>query len=410
MEKNVRTVLANISYLSILNALNLALPLLLIPYLTTTLGASYFGDYSYVLVIVQNMMMLTAYGFNYSATREISTHREDGEYVSRVFNATIAARLLIAVTLMTVLLVPSYIYYGESGRFFLFVTAMGMVVGDIMIPVWLFQGMERMKYVTIATATARVVFTGLVFVLITKAEEYKYVLALDSVGYLIAGGVSMGLAYKQFGVRIGVPAWVDVVRQLKDGFTIFCSTFFISLYRNVNVLILDFFVPSAAVGVYAAAEKVIKAAQSVVTPISQALFPHFSKRFAEHSLEENRALLWKIAKPLTLLTVVMGLGLVVCGGYLHLVLGEEFVAATGLLYIMTPVLTLGALNYLFGFVGLVNLGRQRAFFHYVTVSGVTSMALLAALAPVIGITAAAVSMTASEGVLLGMCVWRLWRG
>ena len=410
MEKNVRTVLANISYLSILNALNLALPLLLIPYLTTTLGASYFGDYAYVLVIVQNMMMLTAYGFNYSATREISTHREDGAYVSRVFNATVAARLLIAATLMAVLLVPSYIYYGDSGRFFLFVTAMGMVVGDIMIPVWLFQGMERMKYVTVATATARVIFTGLVFVLITRPEEYKYVLALDSVGYMIAGAVSMALACKQFGVRIGVPSWEDVARQLKDGFTIFCSTFFISLYRNVNVLILDFFVPSAAVGVYAAAEKVIKAAQSVVSPISQALFPHFSKRFAEHSLEENRALLWKIAKPLTLLTVVMGLGLVVCGGYLHLVLGEEFVAATGLLYIMTPVLTLGALNYLFGFVGLVNLGRQRAFFHYVTVSGVASMALLVALAPVIGIKAAAVSMTASEGVLLGMCVWRLWRG
>lgn len=404
---NKKTVLANISYLAILNALNIALPLVLIPYLTLTIGASHFGDYAYVLVVVQNMMMLTAYGFNFSATRQVATHRQDAAYINSLFTHIIAAKTLIALCAFALLLAGTPWLFNTPERLFMFLTAMGMVAGDILIPVWLFQGMERMKYVTICTATARIVFTLSVFVAITEAEHYKYVLALDSLGYLLAGLLSLWLAHKLFGIRLLAPTWHGTIYQLRDGFTVFCSTFFINLYRNLNIFILNFFVTPAAVGIYAVAEKIIKAAQSIVTPISQALFPHMSQRFTQHTTAENKALLRKVSLILLALTLAMAACLIVASNYLHYIVGAEFEHAKNLMFLMTPVLVFGALNYLLGFVGLVNLGQQRYFFRSVMASGIISVGFLLALAPLIGATAAAISMTLSELILFCLCAIRI---
>ena len=408
MRKESRsTVLANVSYLSLLNVLNLALPLVMIPYLTLTVGAAHFGEYAYVLAVVQNMMNITAYGFNFSATRQVSMHRNNAELVNRIFNATIGAKAVIALACFALLLAAARWVFDTPALMFLFFTAMGMVLGEVMTPVWLFQGMERMKYVTITTATARIVFTALVFVAIREAEHYRYILLLDSVGYILAGVLSLWLARRQFGIAFRVPSKQAVWHQLADGFTIFCSTFFISLYRNLNIVLLKFFVPSSVVGVYAVAEKVVKAAQSVVTPVSQALFPHMADRFKQHTLRDNLTTLMRIARLLALGTAIMTLMLVLCSGYIHYVVGDDFIPARHLMYIMSPVLVFGALNYLLGFVGLVNLGHKRYFFRAVMASGIASLVVLVVLTPIMGAKGAAIAMTMSEVLLCLICQWRL---
>ena len=154
----------NFFSLSILNGLNVLLPFVTLPYILRIIGTENYGAYSYIYAIAQYVIMFSTYGFNFSATKQISQSRTDSKAVSNIFNSVIAGKSLIA-TVITVLLFlfNRWIFKDQIGTL-MFVFSLGMVLGDIFTPVWLFQGLERMKYMTIVNASSKILFTILIFV------------------------------------------------------------------------------------------------------------------------------------------------------------------------------------------------------------------------------------------------------
>ena len=399
--------LSNFGYLSILNGLNIILPLLTIPYLTNILGAARFGDYAFVLVLVQNIEIITNFGFQFSATKTISRNRDNQEYVAQLTSAVIASRLLIALIIICILLLFSGFIFKNEAQLLLFYTSLGMILGDVFIPVWLFQGLERMKFVTIVNATAKLLFCALVFIVVRQADDYRYVLLLNSCGYMVAGVLSMILVRRQFHIVIPRPQWSLMLTSMRKSVALFLSNIGISLYRNVNVLILNYFVPNSSVGVYALSEKIVKAAQSIVTPLSQALFPNLGYKLKTEGERSFFRFFWRMVGLLAIGLVVLAAMLLWTAPWIAAFMGKDFTDSSGLLALMLPVLFFGCLNYLLGFVGLVNLGQQRYFFYSVFASGTVALAFLFFAVPNWGIQAAAVAMSLSEIILSILCMTRL---
>ena len=171
-------VIRNFAYLSILKGLDIGLPLLIIPYLTHVLGTSYFGKYSFVLATIQTINIFTSYGYFFSATKKISQNRDDKHVVSQIMNAVFAGRFIVATFIVVLVVILSNVIFRDEHEWFMFLTAMGMIFGDVFIPTWLFQGLEQMKYVTIVNAIAKLLFTVLVFAIVTLHQDFKYIFIL----------------------------------------------------------------------------------------------------------------------------------------------------------------------------------------------------------------------------------------
>lgn len=198
-------VIKNFAYLSILKGLDIGLPLLIIPYLTHILGTSYFGKYSFVLAIIQTINIFTSYGYVFSATKKISQNRDDKHVVNRIMNAVFAGRFMVATFIVVLVSLLSHLIFKDECEWFMFLTAMGMIYGDIFIPTWLFQGLEQMKYVTIVNAVAKLLFTVLVFVVVTQQQDFKYILLLNSLGYITSAIFSMILVKRMFKLHLAMP-------------------------------------------------------------------------------------------------------------------------------------------------------------------------------------------------------------
>lgn len=402
-------VIRNFAYLSILKGLDIGLPLLIIPYLTHVLGTSYFGKYSFVLATIQTINIFTSYGYFFSATKKISQNRDDKHVVSQIMNAVFAGRFIVATFIVVLVVILSNVIFRDEHEWFMFLTAMGMIFGDVFIPTWLFQGLEQMKYVTIVNAIAKLLFTVLVFAIVTRQQDFKYILMLNSFGCVISAFCSMVLVKRMFKLHFFIPKWSVVREELKDGFSIFLSTLGMSVYRNLNIIILNYFVSSSAVGIYALAEKVIKALQSLINPISQALYPHFGYRIKESvNIKKDLHSLFKIGVFLTILLIVASLALYFLTGYIGYVVGYDFMEASGIINIMLPVVVFGCLNYLLGFVGLVNLDKQRFFLGAVVVSGTVAIVILLSTVNIFGIESAAWAMSISEILLFVFCFVKLF--
>jgi len=74
----------------------------------------------------------------------------------------------------------------------------GTVVGQVLFPVWFFQGMERMKYITYLNILSKVIFTIAIFVFVQEQSDFYLVPLLTSIGFLVAGIWSLYLVKKEF--------------------------------------------------------------------------------------------------------------------------------------------------------------------------------------------------------------------
>jgi PST family polysaccharide transporter len=82
----------NIAALYALQFASYVIPLLLLPWLTRTLGPAGFGRLSFSIAVMSYFLLLSDYGFNLSATRSVAVHRNEPEERSRIFWNTLAAK------------------------------------------------------------------------------------------------------------------------------------------------------------------------------------------------------------------------------------------------------------------------------------------------------------------------------
>lgn len=383
------------------------MPLVTLPYLVKVIGLSNYGAYSIVMAMVQYVILFSAYGFNFSTTKQISQNREDLLLVNSVFNATIIARCIIGAISIIIVVSISYTFFDKSYLLML-IYGLGMVMGDILNPVWLFQGMEKMRFMTVMNFIAKALFTGLIFVCIRTSEDYVYVMLFNSIGYIIAGVVSYMFACRYFKLSPEIPTKRAIQQQLRDGGYIFLSTISMNLYRNSNVLILGFFLSDTLVGLYAGAEKIIKSAQAITNPISNALFPYVAKFFKYSSVNQKISQIKRLSLlmtiPLTVITIVVNIFAPLAN---RVLLDNIDYRAIELIRIMSPVILLGGLNYILGIVGLVNIGAQKDFLKYVTISGIISLLFMLISVHWLDVYSAAIAMSMTEYLLFIFCVFRL---
>lgn len=400
--KKHKLLVKNILSLSTLNALNVLLPLISIPYILRIVGVANYGKYSYVYVLIQYLLLITLYGFNYSATKQISQNRDNPERIQEIYNSVIACRIILFLAgLVLVMLFKPFILESKAEQL-MFVLGIGMVLGDIFTPVWLFQGLEKMAFVTVINVISKTISTLLIFFIIRSPEDYVYIILFNSSGYIISGILSVYILRQKYNLSFSIPLWDGIVFQFKDGFTLFSSAVGINLYNNANVFILKFFVNDYALGIYAAAEKTIKGLKLLSSPISQALFPHLGYKFRDQPIVESLKQLKRAAIPFTVLLVVISVcTLIFSKTLIRIVGGKDFIESDILICIMSSTILLGGLNSLLGVSGLVNLNRQKDFLMGVFLAGISCIIFLLVFVPINGISAAAWATVLSELILLG---------
>jgi len=271
-----RRLFSNFVSLSILQGANYILPLITLPYLVRVLGPEKFGLIAFAQAFIQYFNILTDYGFNLSATREISIHRENKEKISEIFSSVIIIKfglLILSLTIMTII-VFSFERFRQD--WLIYYLTFGMVIGQALFPVWFFQGMERMKYITFLNITAKVIFTISIFIFVHKVSDYIYVPILNSLGYLVAGLIGIFIVLNDFNIKIHFLSFKTLKEVLINGFHFFISRVSVSIYTSTNIFVLGIFTDNKTVGYYSMAEKLYMAIQSIYYPLTNALYPYIS--------------------------------------------------------------------------------------------------------------------------------------
>ncbi len=371
-----KRLVSNFFSLSSVEAANYLFPIITLPYLVRILGPEKYGLINFAQSLAYYFVILTDYGFNLSATKEVSVNRDDAHKVSSIFNSIMAVKL--ALMAASIVIMGLLVFFVPKFRqdWLIYVFSFGAVIGNLLFPIWLFQGMERMKTIALLNLAARTIFLTAVFVFIRNEKDFIYVPLITSFGSVVSGIMSLVIASRMFGIVFSLPSWKSCKQALKDGWHVFISTVSVSLYTSSNAFILGLFTNNTIVGYFSAAEKIITFINKAFNPLLASVYPHISKTAA---IAKEVAVL-KLRKLFVLVIllsfVVFIVVLLFSRKMVSLILGPGYLDSIIIVRILSPLVFILPVSYIFANLALLPFNLNRYYAKIYIIGGLLNVVLL----------------------------------
>ena len=296
-------VLHNVTSLSGLQLVTYCFPIIILPYLFRVIGPEKFGLIAFAQAFVQYFMIITDYGFNVSATKEISICLENKAKVCNVLSAVMTIKIIL--TLLSFLILCMIIYFVPKFKddWVIYMLSFGVVLGNALFPAWFFQGSENMKYTAKINIIGQFAYAFGIFLFIHGTNDYLLVPIITSASALITGLLGQYILLARFNLFFQLPKIKDLRRQMQEGWNVFISAVAINAYTTTRVFAVGLLTNNTLTGFYSIADKIANAVQTFpLYAFSQAIFPRLS-----HIFHKNKMKAFTIMNQVQLITIIISL-------------------------------------------------------------------------------------------------------
>ncbi|MFU2047868.1 oligosaccharide flippase family protein [Avibacterium gallinarum] len=286
-----KTQINNFLYLSIIYGVNIFLPLALFPFLLHTLGKDLYGKIIFAQTIANYFLVFTNFGFNISSTKSISLNKDSKENINIIFSSTIYTKLILFFVSLLIIILFCITFGINQDDMVLYIASLLICFSDALLPIWFFQGIEKMKYITIVNVLSRIL--GAIFIILIVRNEYDYIFIpfLYFIGNLVGSIISLYIAIKKENVRLIFVENKNIIERIKEGYVFLFSDFSSILKDKGNITIIGMFLGMSYVTYYDLAEKIIWAFRSILYNMNVVFFPYIVKNNIK---ERVKKIIWAI--------------------------------------------------------------------------------------------------------------------
>lgn len=299
MNKLVKNGLA----LLMMQGINYLIPLVTLPYLTRVLGIYQYGALNTALNIMLYAILFVDFGFNLSSTKSIAKNKHNKYEVSRVFWSTICAKVAISAIILTVMFVFVYHIdkYNEIRVTLYYLVP--QLIGNIIFPVWLFQGLERIYIISVLSVLTKIMTIPLLLFFVTSPGDVNAAAAILGVPVFVSGVIAAAVILHWRIIEKINWKKIDIKETIKASAPIFLGSVAISLYTLSTPLILSLVSSFYQVGYFVAADKLRNAILGCFLILGQAIYPRANALLHE-SIEKYYSFIKKLIIYQVMLSII----------------------------------------------------------------------------------------------------------
>ena len=331
-----KILIQNFGYLSTLQIFTIAIPLITIPYLLRILGKETYGLIVFAQTIVSYFLILINFGFNLSATKDVSIYRDDKNKLSEIVSSVLIIKGILFIISNAILWICLNIFSHGHENKILFYMMMYLCLYEWIFPIWYFQGIEQMKYITYVNIISRGFFLTLVFFLVREKSDYLKVPLINGIGFTIAGIMGLWIVFVRDRIRFRWQKHKVLRFYIIESAPLFLGSIAGKVKLLSNKAILGAFVGMESVAIYDVSDKLKDVFLTFLQLIGQVLYPSVSRNKDKNLMKRSIKLLFVLGGTIYVI-VATSISLIIPHFFVDYIEVVKLFWILGLLIIIQPL-------------------------------------------------------------------------
>ncbi|TPH04835.1 flippase [Haemophilus haemolyticus] len=381
----------------ILTLSNFIFPLITFPYVSRILQASGLGKVGFATSIIAYFSMIAMMGIPTYGIKACAKIRDDSYKLTKtVYELLILNTIFLAFSLTLLLLSVIFINKFYIDKELYIILAFSMLFNVLGIE-WLYKALEQYSYITIRSIFFKIASLILLFVFVKESNDilpYAMLTVLASVGAGILNFYNLRKIITLYKITF---KQLEITKHIKPSFTFFLLTISITIYVNLDSIMLGFMTSDDNVGYYSAAVKIKQILVTLVTSLGAVMLPRLAFYYEQKRFDEFKDLVKNalgfiliVSLPLTIYFTLYAKDAIL------LLSGESFLASVEPMQIIMPTVFLIALSNLMGWQILVPMDREKQIVFSTIIGAIVGGIINIFVIPYLGVNGAAIANLCAE--------------
>lgn len=370
----VKSIKVNALFNVIYTITNMIFPLITYPYVTRVLSASGMGKVSFFTAVSNYAVMFGSLGISTYGIRAVAKVRDNKHELSKVVQELLIINGVITLIVVGVLLGLIPFVNKFNSEPILFVVNTIIILATPFGMTWLYSGLEQYEYITIRNIIFKMAALIMVFLLVKNKDDYAvyaFLTAFSTVASYICN-----LIYSRKFVDFHIIQHLEFLKHFKPMLYLFASILAVSVYTNLDTIMLGFINGNFEVGLYSVASKVKWLLLAAVNAVSAVLLPRLSNYYSNGKMKKYYDELRKSLSFVSLVTIPLVFYFILEARDCILLLGgADYRGAIPCMQILMPILIVSGLSNVSGNQVLIPQGRDSKFMQAVGVGAIVDIVL-----------------------------------
>ena len=354
INSNYQIILKNFSYLTLMKFFNIGIKIVLAAYLIRVLGTEKYGLITWLDSVIQYFIMIVNFGFNIYAAKYIVENKNNTNKISEIVSSIFIIKgLLFVLSIICILILGNFETFYDYRQLLFLLMFCG--IGEVLFPVWFFQGIENLKPATIIVFLTRLFLLICTIVFVTTEDNLLTYILL-----FVASSVSMGFLgiyylFKQYEIKITLLSFAKLKMYFTESLPFFIGRFLSLVFNFGTIFFIGNFCLLEQVTGFDTSLKIIMLGVIPFEMLQQAVFPTISRT-------KNKKLLKNLVYLSLIVGSIIGIFIFLMADYFMIWFGgDELLLFSETLKTLTILCPFVALTFILGTCSLVAFGFYKEY-------------------------------------------------
>ena len=341
------------------------------------------------------------------AVKEVAKYRDDKDIRDKItIEIIILSLLLCIIGYIAVWLLARFVPQIHEQSSLFFILSLSIVFNSIGVN-WFYQGIEEFKFITIRAIIIRALSATALFMFV-KSPSDILIYGLVTVGSTVGNNLVNFLYLRKFiHFDFHQLKYLNTFKHLYPALQVFILNLIISLYMQINSVMLGFISGENAVGYYTAGTRISHIGLTIITSLGTVLLPRCSHLIKLGDKIKFNEIINKSLNLTLALTLPVSVGLILLSKPVTLIFcGNDYYDAIPVLWFSAPLIVFASLSNLLAIQILYPLDKIKIVIICVSMGALMNIVFNILLIPHLEATGAAVaSLIAEIAVLTTVCIF-----